>query len=142
MTCGKWKMWPDDRVERLAELWNAGEMTASQIGAKLGVSRSAVLGKVHRAGLGPSKRVVLKVARPVQVRKRRNFSKPRPSLFIDNSGRIVFLKQEPTARPQSRAGQTKTSAAYRAQFGSSPEMTVNQRRAFLAQAVLNTGGVR
>jgi GcrA cell cycle regulator len=138
--CGHWEMWPDDRVERLVELWNAGEMTASEIGAELGVSRNAVLGKVHRAGLGPSKRP--KASRPVEVRKRRNFSKPRPSLIVDSSGRIVFLKREPTDRPQSSARQAKTSASYRAQLGSAPEMTVNQRRAFLTQAVLNTGGVR
>lgn len=43
--------WTDERVERLKELWAEG-MTASQIASNLGgVSRNAVIGKVHRLGL-------------------------------------------------------------------------------------------
>ncbi len=40
--------WTDDRVERLTKLWADG-LSASQIAAELGgVSRNAVIGKVHR----------------------------------------------------------------------------------------------
>ncbi|HEY8566523.1 MAG TPA: GcrA family cell cycle regulator [Beijerinckiaceae bacterium] len=43
--------WTDDRVEVLKRLWNEG-LSASQIAAELGgVSRNAVIGKVHRLGL-------------------------------------------------------------------------------------------
>ena len=44
--------WTDDRVERLSSLWLEGR-SASQIAAELGegVSRNAVIGKVHRLGL-------------------------------------------------------------------------------------------
>jgi GcrA cell cycle regulator len=44
--------WTDDRVERLSTLWLEGR-SASQIAAELGegVSRNAVIGKVHRLGL-------------------------------------------------------------------------------------------
>lgn len=43
--------WTDERVERLRELWAEG-LTASQIATSLGgVSRNAVIGKVHRLGL-------------------------------------------------------------------------------------------
>lgn len=43
--------WTDERVERLKALWAEG-MTASQIASALGgVSRNAVIGKVHRLGL-------------------------------------------------------------------------------------------
>ena len=43
--------WTDDRVEKLKELWAEG-LTASQIAKALGgVSRNAVIGKVHRLGL-------------------------------------------------------------------------------------------
>ena len=43
--------WTDDRVERLKKLWNDG-LSASQIAAELGgVTRNAVIGKVHRLGL-------------------------------------------------------------------------------------------
>lgn len=43
--------WTDERVEQLKGLWNEG-LSASQIARALGgVSRNAVIGKVHRLGL-------------------------------------------------------------------------------------------
>ncbi|MEP4291272.1 MAG: GcrA family cell cycle regulator [Rhizobiaceae bacterium] len=43
--------WTDERVARLAKLWAEG-LSASQIAADLGgVTRNAVIGKVHRLGL-------------------------------------------------------------------------------------------
>lgn len=44
--------WTEERVERLSFMWLAGQ-SASQIAAELGegVSRNAVIGKVHRLGL-------------------------------------------------------------------------------------------
>ena len=43
--------WTDDRVELLKKLWQEG-LSASQIAAELGgITRNAVIGKVHRLGL-------------------------------------------------------------------------------------------
>jgi len=43
--------WTDDRVEQLKKLWSEG-LSASQIAGRLGgVTRNAVIGKVHRLGL-------------------------------------------------------------------------------------------
>lgn len=43
--------WTDERVDRLKKLWSEG-LSASQIAAQLGgVSRNAVIGKVHRLNL-------------------------------------------------------------------------------------------
>jgi GcrA cell cycle regulator len=43
--------WTDERVEMLKKLWGEG-LSASQIAGRLGgVSRNAVIGKVHRLGL-------------------------------------------------------------------------------------------
>ena len=42
--------WTDDRVALLGRLWEEGE-SASRIAGELGVSRNAVIGKVHRLGL-------------------------------------------------------------------------------------------
>jgi GcrA cell cycle regulator len=44
--------WTDERVETLSKLWGEG-LSASQIASALGggVTRNAVIGKVHRLGL-------------------------------------------------------------------------------------------
>ena len=43
--------WTEERVEQLKELWSEG-LSASQIANKMGgVTRNAVIGKVHRLGL-------------------------------------------------------------------------------------------
>jgi GcrA cell cycle regulator len=44
-------MWTDERVELLKKLWEEG-LSASRIAAELGgITRNAVIGKVHRIGL-------------------------------------------------------------------------------------------
>ena len=62
--------WTDERVETLKKLWLDG-LSASQIAKQLGgVTRNAVIGKVHRLGLSgratPSQpaRVAFKAPRP------------------------------------------------------------------------------
>jgi GcrA cell cycle regulator len=64
--------WTDERVELLKKLWQEG-LSASQIAKQLGgVTRNAVIGKVHRLGLSgraaPSKpaRTVFKAPRPAR----------------------------------------------------------------------------
>ncbi|MEM0907525.1 MAG: GcrA family cell cycle regulator, partial [Pseudomonadota bacterium] len=43
--------WTDERIEELRKLWADG-LSASQIADSLGgVSRNAVIGKIHRLGL-------------------------------------------------------------------------------------------
>jgi GcrA cell cycle regulator len=43
--------WTEERVEALKTLWTLGN-TASEVSRRLGVTRNAVIGKVHRLGLG------------------------------------------------------------------------------------------
>lgn len=64
--------WTDERVDRLRKLWAEG-LSASQIATEIGgVSRNAVIGKVHRLGLagrakaGPEAGVP-KARKPAQV---------------------------------------------------------------------------
>ncbi|WP_018389077.1 GcrA family cell cycle regulator [Ancylobacter sp. FA202] len=63
--------WTDERVELLKKLWSEG-LSASQIAAELGgVTRNAVIGKVHRLGLsGRAKAAASPAPRP---------RKPRPT---------------------------------------------------------------
>jgi GcrA cell cycle regulator len=57
-------MWTDERVEQLRKLWSEG-LSASQIAAHLGgVSRNAVIGKVHRLKLSARGRATSTQARP------------------------------------------------------------------------------
>ncbi len=61
--------WTDERVELLKKLWSDG-LSASQIAGELGgITRNAVIGKVHRLGLsGRAKSSSSGVARPRKVR--------------------------------------------------------------------------
>jgi GcrA cell cycle regulator len=63
--------WTDDRVDTLKKLWQDG-LSASQIAKQLGgVTRNAVIGKVHRLGLS-GRAAPSKPARPI-------FKAPRPA---------------------------------------------------------------
>ncbi len=68
--------WTDERVELLKKLWNDG-LSASQIASELGgVTRNAVIGKVHRLGLsGRSKTAPVQAPAP----RPRKPSAPRPA---------------------------------------------------------------
>jgi GcrA cell cycle regulator len=72
--------WNDERVEQLKKLWSEG-LSASQIAGRLGgVTRNAVIGKVHRLGLsGRATTSRMKSMRPrrQQVAKRVQSNKPR-----------------------------------------------------------------
>jgi GcrA cell cycle regulator len=61
--------WTDERVETLKKLWADG-LSASQIAAELGgITRNAVIGKVHRLGLsGRAKAPSSSVPRPRKPR--------------------------------------------------------------------------
>jgi len=61
--------WNDERVELLRKLWSEG-LSASQIASHLGgVSRNAVIGKVHRLKLSSRGRAQAAPARPKKVVK-------------------------------------------------------------------------
>ena len=62
--------WTDERVEQLSKLWLEGR-SASQIAAELGlgVTRNAVIGKVHRLGLAGRAKAVAPQPAAAAVRK-------------------------------------------------------------------------
>ena len=61
--------WTDAAVELLSLLWIEGDLSAALIARRLGVTRNAVLGKVHRLGLSHR--------RPPKVRRPRAPREPR-----------------------------------------------------------------
>ena len=67
--------WTEDRVEILSKLWADG-LSASQIAKQLGgVTRNAVIGKVHRLGLSGR----AKPSRPVKRAPRQTTARTRPA---------------------------------------------------------------
>ncbi len=70
--------WTDERVEQLKKLWLDGK-SASQIAGELanGITRNAVIGKVHRLGLsGRVKAPSVSVPRPRPPRQHQHQSRP------------------------------------------------------------------
>ena len=78
--------WTDERIKQLRQLWSEGQ-SASKIAEKLGgVTRNAVIGKIHRLGLSnrsensENKIITKKRGRPAKVKNTDNLQKQ-----IDNS---------------------------------------------------------
>ena len=76
--------WSDDRIERLRTLWADDELSASDIARRLGITRNAVLGKIHRLGLsnrrppaGP-RSIVPRPPKVARVRRAKIPSPPSP----------------------------------------------------------------
>ena len=69
--------WTDERVETLKKMWSDGQ-SASQIAKELGgVTRNAVIGKVHRLGL--SNRATPGAAAPAKPAPEKKAAKPAPA---------------------------------------------------------------
>lgn len=79
--------WTDDDVATLTKLWREGDLSAAMIARRLGVTRNAVLGKVHRLGLSKPRTV-----RPPGAPRAPRPARPRP-LFSPPT------TQPPTAKP-------------------------------------------
>jgi GcrA cell cycle regulator len=91
--------WTDDRIATLKQCWNDG-FSASQTAHKLGgVSRNAVIGKVHRLGL----------AGRIRSSRHRRSVRDRPASRIVRAhaprrrerGSICFRRRSISARPES-----------------------------------------
>lgn len=53
--------WTPERISALIALWNEG-LTTSEIGNRLGITKNAVVGKVHRLGLPKRQSPIRKAA--------------------------------------------------------------------------------
>ena len=85
--------WNDERVELLKKLWADG-LSASQIAGRLGgVTRNAVIGKVHRLGLsGRATTSRMKSHRPrTRVQTAKRLAKPRFATMGNPALRQLYL---------------------------------------------------
>ncbi len=94
--------WTDERVELLKKLWGEG-LSASQIAGRLGgVTRNAVIGKVHRLGLsGRATTTRMKSTRPrARANTVKRISKPRFTQVGNPALRSLYQSEgEPFAIP-------------------------------------------
>lgn len=95
--------WTDERVDLLKKLWSEG-LSASQIAGELGgVTRNAVIGKVHRLGLSGR----AKAPQPQAARPKKPATRPATTTGRTSGGPVsigaVALKADavPVARPQA-----------------------------------------
>jgi GcrA cell cycle regulator len=88
--------WTDERVALLTKLWADG-LSASQIAAELGgVTRNAVIGKVHRLGLsGRAKSPSSSSPRPRKARSSQMLRVSRPSIRGNNALAYDYAEPEP-----------------------------------------------
>ncbi|MFC4625779.1 GcrA family cell cycle regulator [Daeguia caeni] len=107
--------WTDERVELLKKLWNEG-LSASQIAAQLGgVSRNAVIGKVHRLKLSGRGKTTTTAPRSKKV----NTAAPaasRPSTQASNNVGGSQSHANTTVRPAATVTKTVGSAALQVEY--------------------------
>jgi GcrA cell cycle regulator len=91
--------WNDERVETLKKLWAEG-LSASQIAGRLGgVTRNAVIGKVHRLGLAgraTTSRMKSHRVRPRSANAVKRIAKPRFAMLGNPAVRALY---HPEAEP-------------------------------------------
>ncbi|WP_457582196.1 GcrA family cell cycle regulator [Ensifer canadensis] len=92
--------WTDERVEKLKKLWSEG-LSASQIAAQLGgVSRNAVIGKVHRLSLpgrakaGGTAAATRPKQRPTSAPRAPNYASRVTTRTVTRSAGATVLKEE------------------------------------------------
>lgn len=109
--------WTDDRVETLKKMWGEGQ-SASQIAKELGgVTRNAVIGKVHRLGLsnragsgGNAAKTAPKAdakakapAKPKAAPKAKAAPATEPEVELEDDGKPIMQTQAAAPRPMSAA---------------------------------------
>ena len=63
-------VWNEERLGQLTKLWGQG-LSITQIGLKLGVTRNAVVGKVHRMGLPKRQSPIVRSDKPFEPKRRK-----------------------------------------------------------------------
>ena len=93
--------WTDERVELLKKLWSDG-LSASQIAAELGgITRNAVIGKVHRLGLsGRAKSTSSASQRPRKARSPSHMLRIGRALIRGNTALAHAYEFEVEAEPE------------------------------------------
>lgn len=86
--------WTDERVELLKKFWAEG-LSASQVACEIGVSRNAVIGKVHRLGLShpPKRNATPKPRAPRAPRRKASLALS----FNQPTATVIAMAEQPPA---------------------------------------------
>jgi GcrA cell cycle regulator len=140
--------WTDERVEDLTRLWADGHST-TRIGLALGMSRNAVIGKIHRLKLpAPARKLPVIVdhsyrqqcSKPANPEARREKARLYEKAYRERRKYCIKTKQDERQRLIAR-GASPYSPAYRNQLPPLPDMTKGELRAMLARAMQNTAAL-
>lgn len=112
--------WPAEREAEFVALWETTNLSASQIAHRLHVSRSAVLGKAHRMNLSTRSHMIT-------------------SRYGDGDARRDKLPPKHRFLPPRIVAEVSPPAPQF--YRPAPQMTKNQLRSFLSQAVRNTAAI-
>jgi GcrA cell cycle regulator len=87
--------WTDERIETLAKLWLGG-LSASRIAAELGsgITRNAVIGKVHRLGLSGRAKTVTTPSPRVRTKPVQRSATPRQSGHVVRGNTALAIAEE------------------------------------------------
>ena len=106
--------WTDERVETLKKMWNEGQ-SASQIAKELGgVTRNAVIGKVHRLGLSNRAGAAPAPAAPVAPKPAAKEKAPAPAAKpakAEAPRPAANSAPQPAAAPKAPPGPTRQCPA-------------------------------
>lgn len=109
--------WTEPRIETLKQLWVDG-FSCSQIASNLGgITRNAVIGKVHRLGLPPRAPTPKRQARPSKPRTRIIFGNIRSWKAIDPTPEPVAIDDAAIPHSQRRTLMELTPATCRWPIG-------------------------
>lgn len=129
--------WTEERVEQLKDLWSEG-LSASQIANRMGgVTRNAVIGKVHRLGLAgratpaaPKPKAVVEVEPEVVIRtpslslETMTLGDDRPTVSTIGTNQCKWPIGDPASEDFHFCGQSTSSAkpycAYHSQLAFQP----------------------
>ncbi|WP_376874878.1 GcrA family cell cycle regulator [Albirhodobacter sp. R86504] len=107
--------WTDERVETLKKMWSEGQ-SASQIAKELGgVTRNAVIGKVHRLGLsnragGAAEPTAAPEPKPVKAEAKPEVKAPAPAAAAAPAAATPRAEPKPAA-PKPVAPEPRTESA-------------------------------
>jgi GcrA cell cycle regulator len=106
-----YETWTSERVELLKTYFNAG-LSCSQIAGEIGATRNAVIGKLHRLGLGrPKDRLAGRLARTRDAK-----TASRPKALRPKSWRLTIRTQHEMLRaayPTSAGNETSVDSPHK-----------------------------